>query len=339
MLFLPFGITGLIAAALTPIHILLARRAGWLDRPLPSKIHARPVPTMGGLAVITAVLVGVWLAAGRLGSLHADHAFALVLASVPIVIVGIRDDLHGCRIWPRLVAHCAAGSVLFIYGLRVQHVTNPFGAPFDLGAWSCVVTVAWTVLLINALNIIDGLDGLASGTGLLASFSIGCVGLLRHETDTAVFGFILTGALAGFLPYNMPRARVFLGDVGSTFIGLSLAALSLLENRKTTTTLTLLLPLVALALPVLETTLSILRRARDGLNPMRGDLGHLHHRLLRRGLSPVRATSVLLGVTAVFGLTAVVLSLASKEMSLLMTGGVFLFALFVLWKAFSFKRP
>jgi UDP-GlcNAc:undecaprenyl-phosphate GlcNAc-1-phosphate transferase len=338
MVFLPFGITALIAAALTSFHVSLAWRAGWLDHPRPNKIHGRPVPTMGGMAVIAAVLVGSWLAANPVGWLRTVHVAALTLASAPIVVVGIWDDLHGCRIWPRLVAHCAAGSALYMSGLRVARLTNPFGESWELGPWSYFVTVVWVAVLINALNIIDGLDGLASGTGLLAASSIACVGLLRHETDTAVFGFIVAGALAGFLPFNFPRARVFLGDVGSTFVGLALAALSLLENRKTTTTLTLLLPLMALALPVLETALSILRRARGGVNPMRGDLGHLHHRLLRHGLSPAQATSVLLSLTAAFGLTAIVLSMVAKETALLITSGIGLLALLGLGRALSEER-
>jgi UDP-GlcNAc:undecaprenyl-phosphate GlcNAc-1-phosphate transferase len=338
MFLLPFCVSGLLASAMTSIHIRLARRAGWLDHPRPSKIHDRPIPTMGGMAVIAAVLASSWLAAGRAGWLQAGHVAALALASAPIIIVGVWDDLHGCRIWPRLAAHFLAGSALYVSGLRVTRLTNPFGDSWELGPLGYVVTIVWVAVLINALNIIDGLDGLASGTGLLAAWSIGCVGLLRHETDTAVFGFVVAGALAGFIPYNFPRARVFLGDVGSTFIGLALAVLSLLENRKTTTSLTLFIPLVALALPVLETSLSILRRARGGLNPMRGDLGHLHHRLLRRGMTPARATSVLLVSTAAAGLSAIVLSMVAKETALLLTGGVGILVLLGLVRALSENR-
>ncbi len=305
--------------ALTPLVIAEARRAGALDYPGAQKLHAEPVPTLGGLGLVAAVLGTLWiLQAAGLG-IARPHAIGLTLAALPVVAIGVWDDLRACAIPAKLAVHVLAGGILYASGLRVVDLTNPFGSTIPLGPFDAIVTILWVVTLINALNLVDGLDGLAPGIGGIAALALCTVGFLKNEHDVAVVALVLAGALVGFFPYNFPRARIFLGDVGSTFVGLVLATIALLENRKTTAAMTLLLPLVALGLPVLDTVVAVVRRTARGRNPLRRDMGHLHHRLVRLGLSPQQAVGWLLGVSAMLGAVAVLLVRLPKHAALSVT--------------------
>lgn len=313
--------------ALTPLVIAEARKAGALDYPGAQKVHAEPVPTLGGLGLAAAVLGTLWLLQAVGWGIGTSHALALTLAALPVVAVGVWDDLRACGIPTKLGVHFLAGGILYASGLRVVELTNPFGSTIPLGPLAIVVTMLWVATLINALNLVDGLDGLAPGIGGIAALALCTVGFLQNERDVGVLALVLAGALVGFFPYNFPRARIFLGDVGSTFIGLVLATVALLENRKTTAAMTLLLPLVALGLPVLDTVFAVVRRIARGRNPLRRDMGHLHHRLLRLGLTPQQAVSFLLAASAVFGAAAVLLTYLPKQAALALTTGLALLIL------------
>jgi UDP-GlcNAc:undecaprenyl-phosphate GlcNAc-1-phosphate transferase len=314
--------------ALTPVVIAEARRAGALDHPGAQKVHAEAVPTLGGLGLVAAVLGTLWILQATGIGIASHHAIGLTLAALPVVAVGAWDDLRACGIPTKLGAHFLAGAILYAAGLRVVELTNPFGSTVTLGPFGALVTMLWVATVINALNLVDGLDGLAPGIGGIAALSLCAVGFLKDEREVAVLALVLAGAVLGFYPYNFPRARIFLGDVGSTFIGLVLATVSLLENRKATAAMTLLLPLVALGLPVLDTVFAVVRRTARGRNPFRRDMEHLHHRLLRLGLSPQQTVGYLLAVSMVFGLVAVLLTRLPKQAALSMTVllGVLIFA-------------
>lgn len=314
-----FLLAGGLALTVTPVVIVGARWGGALDYPGAHKVHAEPVPTLGGLALVTAVLGALWvLEAAELGIALQD-AVALTLAALPVVAVGVWDDLRACSIPTKLAAHFLAGAILYAFGLGVVELTNPFGPTLRLGPLGFVVTLLWVAAVINSLNLMDGLDGLAPGIGGIAALALAAVGALYGEGDLVVVGLVLAGALAGFYPYNFPRARIFLGDVGSTFVGLMLATAALLENRKATAAVTLLVPMVALGLPVLDTVFAVARRMARGRNPLRRDTDHLHHRLLRVGLSPQQAVGCLLGVSALLGAVAVILALLPKQAVLSVT--------------------
>lgn len=314
-----FVLASAAAFALTPLVIAEARRAGVLDYPGAAKIHTEPVPTLGGLGLVAAVLGTLWLLQVTGAGIALPHALGLTLAAVPVVAIGVWDDVRAASIPSKLAVHLLAGGILYASGLRVVELTNPFGPTIPLGPLGVVVTMLWVATLVNALNLVDGLDGLAPGIGGIAALTLCLVGFLQNERDVAMLALVLAGAIVGFYPYNFPRARIFLGDVGSTFIGLVLAAVALLENRKTTAALPLLLPLVALGLPVLDTVFAVVRRTARGRNPLRRDMGHLHHRLLRLGLTPPQAVGCLLGVSAAFGGAAVLLSRLPKQAALSVT--------------------
>jgi UDP-GlcNAc:undecaprenyl-phosphate GlcNAc-1-phosphate transferase len=303
----------------TPLVMDFARRRGLVDRPGPGKIHDHPVPTLGGLGLAVTVLAVLWLLEPLGMGLTAPHTLAVTLAALPVLAVGVADDLGVQSIPVKLAGHAFAGLVLFGFGIRVSILTNPFGDSVALGPLALPVTVLWVVVVVNAMNLCDGLDGLAAGIGGIAAFSLAIVGALQGGDDVRVLGLVLAGAIVGFYPYNLPKASIFLGDVGSTFLGLALATVGLIQNHKTTTAMTLLLPLVALGLPVFDTAYAVVRRAAHRRSPLQRDLGHLHHRFLGLGLSPRQVLALLLALTAALGATAVSLAEVPKQAALLIT--------------------
>ncbi len=182
---------------------------------------------------------------------------------------------------------------MYAFGLGVPAISNPFGAPIESGLLSLPLTLAWVVIVTNAVNLIDGLDGLAAGAVLSSALALWWVGRSHADLYGMFMSSLLIGTTLGFLRYNFPPARIFMGDTGSQFLGLMLATVSLLENRKRTAALTLLFPLVAMAVPIADSALAFLRRVVGKRPIFRPDSEHVHHRLLRLGLSQRNAVLVL----------------------------------------------
>jgi UDP-GlcNAc:undecaprenyl-phosphate GlcNAc-1-phosphate transferase len=327
-----------VAFALTPAARALARRSGAMDRPDARRIHRVPTPRFGGLAIAAGVLLVAWAARvlpGPAAQLDPMPLLGLTCASLPILALGLADDLRSVSPWVKLAVQACAGIALTVFGYGIPVLTNPFGPPLQLGALNGPLTVLWVIVVTNAINLIDGLDGLASGVVAIACAALWCTARLHADFYVMFFAALLIGACAGFLRWNFPPASVFMGDTGSQFLGLTLAALSLLENRKETAALTLLLPLVALALPLADSAVAFLRRAAHRQHVFRGDTRHVHHQLLAAGLSPRGALFAMWGLSAVFGATAVLLEWLPRVWSpLLVTAlGAVLFVLFELLRA------
>jgi UDP-GlcNAc:undecaprenyl-phosphate GlcNAc-1-phosphate transferase len=246
----------------------------------------------------------------------------LSLATIPILALGIADDLRGAPPLAKLGIQASAAMVLFHFGFGVPIITNPFGPPIQSGAFNLPLTVAWVLLVMNAINLIDGLDGLASGVVLIASGALWWVGRTHGNFYVLFISSLLIGVTLGFLRYNFPPARVFMGDTGSQFLGLTLAAVSLLDGRKGTTTVTLLFPLVAMAVPIADGLLAFVRRLIRGQPIFRADSEHIHHRLLRLGLSQRDAVLVLWFVAGYSGVMAVVLAALPTSYGLLLGAGL-----------------
>ena len=295
----------------TPLVRRLAARAGAFDHPGPRRIHREPIPTLGGLALVGVVLSVAWAARllpGPAQALEMRPLVGLTLAAVPLLVLGVLDDLRGSSPWAKLAVQALSALVLCAFGYGIHAITNPFGPPIESGALNLPLTVAWVVVVINGINLIDGLDGLAAGVVLIGSATLWWVGRTHSNFYVMFISSCMIGASLGFLRYNFPPARIFMGDTGSQFLGLVLAAISLLENRKGTTTVTLLFPLVALALPIADGLLAFLRRLVRGRPIFRADSAHIHHRLLRLGLSQRSAVLILWFLCAYFGVMAVVLA-------------------------------
>lgn len=324
---------GLLTLALTPAVMALARRVGALDHPGPRRIHREPVPTMGGLVFVVAVLGVAWLARllpGPARALPGQPLLGLTLAALPMLWLGIVDDRRGTRPWTKLAVQACSAAVLVLFGYGVPLLTNPFGAPIELGALSAPIAVLWVLVVVNAINLIDGLDGLASGVVLIAAATLWWVGRSHADFYVMFLSSLLIGATLGFLRWNFPPARVFMGDTGSQFLGLVLAATALLENRKETAAVTLLFPLVALGVPIVDSGLAFARRLVSGRHVFEADREHIHHRLLGLGLSPRAAVFVLWGVCTAFGLTAVVLAGQPRSLVMLVVLGLALLLFFAL---------
>jgi UDP-GlcNAc:undecaprenyl-phosphate GlcNAc-1-phosphate transferase len=324
----PYSLTlalGTLAVTLlvTPMVMALARRFGALDQPGPRRVHRAAVPTLGGLALAAAVLGVAWAARVLPGPARAFDPrplLGLTLAALPILALGVRDDLVGVTPWVKLAVQACAAAVLVMFGYGIPLVTNPFGSALALGWLSVPLTIAWVLVVVNAINLIDGLDGLASGVVLFAAGALWWVAHTHADYYVMFIAALLIGATLGFLRYNFPPARVFMGDTGSQFLGLTLAAVSLLENRKGTATLTLLFPLVAMGLPIADGVLAFARRLLGGQPVFHADTGHIHHRLLRLGLSPRGAVLSLWSLCAYLCAMAIVLEQLPRGYALLLVG-------------------
>ncbi len=303
---------------LTPAVRAIALRMRFLDVPGARKVHAAPMPTGGGFAVAFAFLVVLWTSRALPTAPPSPVLLAFTVTGAIALAVGWADDRFGLPAWVKLLAQAGCGLVFHAFGFAVDKMSNPFGgAPIQLGAWSWAVDAVWTVAVVNAINVIDGLDGLASGVVVIATTALAAVAWNHSDREVVWVALILAGATAGFLRHNFPPARIFLGDTGSQFLGTMMAGLGLLENNKGPAAITLLLPIVAMGVPILDSGLAFLRRLGRGGRVWHADEEHLHHRLLHLGLSPRQVVFVLWYACAYLGLAAYMLSVLPRQAEML----------------------
>ena len=307
----------LVAGGLAPIMRRMGFAVGAVDRPGHRKVHATAVSRLGGVAVWGAVVWIVTLAAslGVLdGSTFADVSVTwppLALGAALLALTGVADDVRGLGPWTKLGAQLAAAALVVSAGCVIREATNPItGSSVALGWLAVPVTIVWVIGITNALNLIDGLDGLAAGVGLIVSATLCVISLSVGRVDVALLSGVLAGALVGFLYFNFNPATIFLGDSGSLFLGYALAVLSLESAHKGATAVLVLAPLLALGVPIMDTCLTVVRRLLVSASIMEADRDHIHHRLIALGLSHRRAVLVLyaacllLNVAAVFSVRA-----------------------------------
>lgn len=296
----------------TPVVRRLAQRLGWLDVPADDRrVHVVPTPRLGGVAVFGSVMLALLLLplldnlVTRQLSEQWQNLVAVLASSMLVFLFGVYDDLKGASARWKFVAQGVAAALLYYMGGRVEAVTIPFMGSMDLPpVLSFCLTIAWVVGISNAFNLIDGLDGLATGASLFAALVMLGVSLVNGRTLVTVISIALVGALIGFLRYNFNPASIFLGDSGSLFIGFLLAALSVTGTQKASTVVAVAIPLMAFALPIIDTGFAITRRFISGKPLFEGDREHIHHKLLERGWSQRRVAFALYGVCALFGLLA-----------------------------------
>jgi len=272
------------------------------------------VPRLGGVAVFATPLFAIGLlllwnneVAARMAQNFARGA-ALLLAAGAVFALGLFDDLRGARPWQKLLVQCAAGIGLFTAGFRVELLTNPFtSTSMELGWFSLPATLLWLVAISNAFNLIDGLDGLAAGVGVFSALALFLLAMMVGDSFVASLAVALAGALAGFLPHNFSPARIYLGDSGSLTVGLVLAALAVAGAQKGSVLITVAIPLMIFGLPLLDASVTTVRRLLSGHPVFTRDEEHLHHRLVQLGLTPRSAMLVLHGVAGLFALSAMVL--------------------------------
>jgi UDP-N-acetylmuramyl pentapeptide phosphotransferase/UDP-N-acetylglucosamine-1-phosphate transferase/CheY-like chemotaxis protein len=306
---LAFGLPLLLALALTPLVRWACTKAGMIDQPDGRRIHTRPVPRGGGLAVFLAFHLSCGIYFLFLRSVHMDLPgltvgwwLRILPPSILLAVVGIADDRRGLRPGLKLLGQIAACALAVALGVRLHSLLGVTLAPWLDYSLSIVALVA----VINAFNLIDGMDGLAAGLAAIASVGMAGAFVLQSEPNNTVLMLILAGACIGFLRYNFNPASVFLGDTGSMFLGFTLASVAIAQANKTTALAAIGMPLLAFGVPFLDTLLALWRRSlRRGLSEgwgvavSRGDTDHLHHRLARRGLTQRRVSLILYLANAV----------------------------------------
>ena len=280
--FVPFFIALIVAYALTPSVKKLAIKVGAVDRPNARKVHTHIIPRLGGLAIYIGFLAGV------LYSMPMNHEMlGLLLGCTAIVCVGIWDDICNIPAKVKLVGQILSAAIPVAFGIQIEWLTNPFGNLIILPeAVAIPLTIFWIIGFTNTVNLIDGLDGLAAGVSFIASIS-------------------MAGAALGFLQYNFNPAKIFMGDTGSMLLGYTMAVTAVLGLVKTAATIALVVPVIALGLPILDTLFAIIRRKMSGVPIFTPDKGHLHHRLLALGLSQKQAVLIMYCVSIVLGIVAI----------------------------------
>ncbi len=280
---LSLGLAFAVTFAVTPVVARFARSIGAVDRPNERGVSQRvDMPLLGGLAVFAGILAGVLVAFTRIDdAIDANRLVGLLLGLGILVGVGIWDDRFGMKAWPKFSFQVAAAIVAILSGFEISRLTDPITLNIvELPTWlGWAASVLWIVGITNALNLLDGLDGLASGVGAIIGGTLTVIAFQAGQPFGVCVGVALVGALLGFLPHNFSPARIFLGDTGSLLIGFCLALLAL-DGYRRVSVLTFVVPLLALAVPILDTSLSIVRRIRTHRPIFLADRLHMHHRLL-----------------------------------------------------------
>lgn len=308
----------------TGVTWLLVRSRQKIGMDIPDarrKTHERPVSRLGGAAIFAALIAGLSLMMQRY-ELDWSRWWPLILCNTLIFGVGIADDLRPLGAKTKLAGQVGAALILFALGVSVDMLSNPFGeGAISLGWFSLPLTVLWLVAIPNIVNLIDGMDGLATGFGLFLSLTLAFVGYLSKQIDVFYVSLVMAGALAGFLIFNFPPAKIFLGDGGAYLVGFFVASVSLLTANKGSIIAALLVVMVALGVPILDTLFAILRRAIRGVPIFRADAEHIHHRLILLGYSKGQALVALYAVCLALSLVGISI-LLTKGLALPVAGAV-----------------
>ncbi len=312
--FLLAFITAFVA---TPYTIRLAKKVGAIDLPSDRRVNKQPIPRIGGIAIIIGFLVSiVYLVISMTieGNLELNgsenNKMKLLGFLIGIVILGIFafiDDLKNMKAWQKLIVQIIAASVVYAFGVKIDTIGETIINPI----LSYIITIGWIVGITNAINLIDGLDGLSSGITLISCISL----LIIFETnDSSLISVVLitalAGSISGFLPFNINPAKTFMGDVGAQFLGFGLAVISIFGVAKTVTLVVLLAPVLVLGLPIFDTLFAIVRRIKNGKSlkaVFTADKGHLHHRLMKKGYTQKQAVAILYAASASLGMFAIIL--------------------------------
>jgi UDP-GlcNAc:undecaprenyl-phosphate/decaprenyl-phosphate GlcNAc-1-phosphate transferase len=298
-----FIIAAVAAFALTPLARAMSRPLGFLDDPGHRKIHGEPMALLGGVAVFAAVALGVLAGGMAWAERDARHLAGVIIGAAGSLALGLVDDKRDLKAAPKLVGQLAIALAATACGLRVT-----LFLPVPALHW--LLTVLWLVTVMNALNFLDNMDGLCAGVGTICALIFGGIALVHRQPLAAMLAAATAGALLGFLPWNFPRATIFLGDSGSHLTGFLLGALALLPHYYTysnpnPTALPVVIPLIVLALPLFDLVAVMWQRWRRGVPVYLGDTNHISHRFARLGLSRPAAVAVIYLLTLVLGLGAV----------------------------------
>ncbi len=331
-------VSTLISIASTPIVKKLAVKVKAIDVPKDERrVHKKPIPLLGGLAIYFSFIITLFLKEGMIN----NSELGIIIGATIIVIGGILDDMKDLKPGLKLMFQISAAIVLIISGVKINMLTNPFGGidgTIDISWFRIPFTLFWVVGITNAINLIDGLDGLAAGVALISTVTIFIIALLHGRTEAAILTAILSGAIIGFLPYNFNPASIFMGDTGAQLLGFLLSAISMVGTIKSATAFAISVPILALGLPIYDTLFAMIRRKINGKPISLGDRGHLHHRLLDLGLTQRQTVIIMYFISAVLGGIAIIAMQISTVRSYFLVTGVITIIVFIAWKLGFFKH-
>lgn len=318
----------------TPVSILLAKKFDVMDYPRARKVHSKPLPRWGGIGIYCGFFLSIFLLCKFNASFQQLLSFdyksinlfkqlsGIIFGGTLVFILGLIDDKKPVKALTKLLTQIIAAYIAMDYGVRIYGLTLPFfdsfhNMPLILGQ---IVTILWLTGFMNTINLADGLDGLATGIGAIASATFFIVALLqiagsdvflaKQLTLSAVMAITLTGACLGFLVWNFYPAKLFMGDSGALFIGFILATTSVIGTLKTTAMLSMFIPITVVALPILDVALSMFRRLRKGMGLMEPDKEHIHHRLLSFGWSQREVVLLMYVITLLLSIGSILLTVA-----------------------------
>ncbi len=297
---------------MTPVVKKLAFRLGATDRPNSRKVHEKIMPRLGGLAIYISFLLGVFL-------LNPDSKYhaAIIAGGALILLTGILDDIFELSAKAKLFSQISAALIVVFWGgLQVNLINLPFGGVVEFGWLSIPITILWIVGVTNAINLIDGLDGLAAGVSSIALISISGMAIIMGDGYVMTIGFILLASTLGFLLFNFYPAKIFMGDSGALFLGFMISVLSLL-GFKNVTVISFIIPIIILGVPMTDTIFAIIRRLVKKTPLSAPDKSHLHHCLLNLGFTHRQTVLMIYMISAMFGLAALIFTLTTMWGSLL----------------------
>ncbi|MFD1957067.1 MraY family glycosyltransferase [Paenibacillus thailandensis] len=308
------AVSSLVLSALfVPMFRKLALRLGFVDRPTKRKIHNKPIPLMGGTAIYLSCSLAILAFLGL-----QPLSITIVAGGGALVLTGLLDDAFKSKgkdfpVWPRIIVYAAVAAFPLLFDIVIMGIRNPAsGVYINFPDWSsAIATFIWIFALINMINFIDGVDGLASGVCTMAATTLLIAALVKGQNDTALVAASLAGASIGFLAYNFYPARIFMGDAGATFLGYTLAVVAVDGAFKKATFITVLVPLLALGVPIMDTAIVMTRRLLSGKGLHVADKMHTHHALMRWGLNQVQTVSFLYLIAALFSLLSLLLLLTT----------------------------
>ena len=320
---IPFLAAFILTFIQMPFTIKIAKKKGFLDVPKDERrVHKKPIPVGGGIAMVISVsiLMVYFLPINK-------NLILTLIASLIIAISGLYDDKEGLSPKLKFIFQILAAVILIIGGMKIEFFTNPFDshdALLILNILSIPVTIFWVCGITNTINLIDGLDGLASGVSMICAISMFFITYKMGRYDVSLICALVAGACLGFLPFNFNPAKIFMGDTGALYLGFMLSYISISGFLKQAAILMIFVPVLILGVPVFDTAFAMVRRKLSGKSMVEADKGHLHHRLLKMGLNQRQTVVILYSISAIFGVLANLISRFHSSIALVISIGVLL---------------
>ncbi len=293
----------------TPVAKNFAFRVGAIDVPKDSRrMHKKPIPRLGGIAIFTAFFLAmIFLSLDFMD----NQVRGILMGALIIVVLGVVDDVLALKPLVKGIPQIFAVFLPVFFGVRIERLPNFLSGDAYISLpliWQYVITMIWIMAILNAVNLIDGLDGLACGVSTIMCLCLSAIAYLLHDYVVMILALSLAGACVGFLPYNLNPAKLFMGDTGAMFIGYTLGCLMVLGPFQASDIITFGVPFLVLGLPIFDMGFAAVRRILSGRSPFSGDKKHLHHKLVAIGLSQRKAVAVLYSISAILGIVAVMLT-------------------------------